>query len=79
MQAFPFIEPADDPAIKAYHPGISLRDYFAAEAMRVVFTKLIDALQGDDIVPDEKIIQAKTLAAGSCYAIADAMLKARKA
>ena len=34
MQAYPFIEPAPDDAIKAYHPGISLRDYFAAKAMQ---------------------------------------------
>ncbi len=59
--------------------GMTMRDYFAAEAMHAVFPKLIDALQSDDIVPDVKIIQAKTLAAVSCYAIADAMLKAREA
>lgn len=32
-QAFPFVEPADHESIKAYHTGMSLRDYFAAQAL----------------------------------------------
>lgn len=62
MQAFPFIEPADDPAIKAYHPGISLRDYFAAKAMQGIFP----------------LCQTNESAAEECYKVADAMLKARE-
>ena len=34
MQAYPFIEPADDPAIKVYHPGMTMRDEFAKTAMQ---------------------------------------------
>lgn len=34
MQAFPFIEPNADDAIKAYHPGMTMRDEFAKAAMQ---------------------------------------------
>jgi hypothetical protein len=69
MQAFPFIEPHEDDAVKAYHPGISLRDYFAAKAMQVLTTKL--ASTGDMHVFDDAVAE-------SAYAMADAMLKARE-
>lgn len=73
IQAFPFIEPNDDDAIKAYHPGISLRDYFAVKAMQA----------GIGLIPNMKtpregvtVPQAITEMA---YEYADAMLKAREA
>ena len=69
MQAFPFIEPADDPAIKAYHPGISLRDYFAAKAMQGLLAQSQGTALGSQVEQ----------AAEYAYAMADAMLKARKA
>ena len=68
MQAFPFIEPNDDDAIKAYHPGISLRDYFAAKAMQAL-------IASNDEGAGDRIIDVPDYA----YAIADAMLKAREA
>jgi hypothetical protein len=34
MQAFPFIEPHEDDNIKAYHPGMTMRDEFAKAAMQ---------------------------------------------
>ena len=68
MQAFPFIEPNDDDAIKAYHPGISLRDYFAAKAMQAAATNPTGA---DGFTFEQRAEWA--------YAQADAMLKAREA
>ena len=67
MQAFPFIEPAADDAVKAYHPGITLRDYFAAKAM-----------QGLIADPSWQGMTTGTMTA-TAYEIADAMLKARQA
>ena len=64
MQAFPFIEPNADDAIKDYHTGITLRDYFAAKA-----------LQGMVADPDH-VGMAKI--AEWAYLQADAMLKARE-
>ncbi len=65
MQAYPFIEPADDPAIKTYHPGMTLRDYFAAKAMQGIMSD-----------PDMTMSAAKV--AEWAYMQADAMLEARK-
>jgi len=50
--------------------GMTLRDYFAAKAMQVLTTKL--ASTGDMHVFDDAVAE-------SAYAMADAMLKARKA
>ena len=66
MQAYPFIEPADDPAIKAYHPGMTLRDYFAAKAMQGL------------IVDPERVDHSRQECARLSYAMADAMMEARK-
>ena len=69
IQAFPFIEPNADDAIKAYHPGITLRDYFAAKAM-----------QGE-IAANEGLFKNEELqhqVAKLSYEMADAMLEARK-
>lgn len=63
MQAFPFIEPTGDDVIKAYHPGLTLRDYFAAKAMQVF-------LQNTDTDFKED--------AEAAYMMADSMLKARE-
>ena len=67
MQAFPFIEPAADDAVKAYHPGITLRDYFAAKAMQAQVGNPLKL--GDD--------EAHRLIAERAYRMADTMLKAR--
>ena len=66
MQAFPFIEPHEDDNIKAYHPGMTMRDYFAVMAMQA----LIYGSKGDD----NEIVDA----AEDAYSYADAMMKARK-
>ena len=51
---------------------MSLRDYFAAEAMRSVAPATMDYLV--DMEDDEKVEQL----AMRCYFVADAMLKARQ-
>jgi len=38
MQAFPFIEPEEDDNIKAYHPGMTMRDEFAKAAMQGILS-----------------------------------------
>ena len=48
--------------------GMSLRDYFAAKAMQSIFNSLHLGIQPDDLL----------LACKDAYAIADAMLEARK-
>lgn len=51
-------------------PGMTLRDYFAARAINPVYHDLRRLLSGDDLV---------IRTAEECYAIADAMLRAREA
>lgn len=62
-QAFPFVEPADHESIKAYHAGMSLRDYFAAQVLPVL-------IANNDTDFDEDVECA--------YMIADKMMEARK-
>lgn len=62
-QAFPFVEPADHESIKAYHTGMSLRDYFAAQVLPVL-------IANNDTDFDEDVECA--------YMIADKMMEARK-
>lgn len=65
MQAYPFIEPQPDENIKAYHPGMELRDYFAAMAMQAMLSRS-DKNGSEDAYAE------------MAYFMADAMLKARK-
>jgi hypothetical protein len=67
MQAFPFIEPQENESIKAYHPGLSLRDYFAAKSLQ--------AIRNADWHEDMVTANDAALLA---YQDADAMMKARK-
>jgi hypothetical protein len=57
------------------HQGLSLRDYFAARALHVLpaFTRVMD-LHGDGLLDEESAANMAT----NCYALADAMLKARE-
>ena len=68
MQAFPFIEPHEDDNIKAYHPGMTMRDEFAKAAMLIFF-------QGPDA---NDVLCSPEDIADWCYIMADAMMKARK-
>jgi hypothetical protein len=65
MQAFPFIEPEKDDNIKAYHPGMTMRDEFAKAAMQGLLSDTTVKLTPEDF-------------AATAYMMADAMLKARK-
>ena len=66
MQAYPFIEPHEDDNIKAYHPGMTMRDYFAVKAMQSLNSREDYAYTPADAI------------ALDAYALADAMMKARK-
>ena len=57
--------------------GMTLRDYFAAEAMSLVMPDAIKELQRG-YLSQEKTDKLKTAACEACYGIADAMLKARE-
>lgn len=72
MQAFPFIEPNADDAIKAYHPGLTLRDYIAIEAMNADMSTYSQNL----IYETPEWFEAR---AKKWYRVADAVLKVRKA
>lgn len=53
------------------HPGMTLRDWFAGQAVRAILPQL-------NTVERDKIEVAR-VAAGAAYLVADAMLAARKA
>jgi hypothetical protein len=56
--------------------GMTLRDYFAAKAMLVMMPSVMTELQRKSYSV-EKAHELKTVSAEVCYAIADAMMKAR--
>lgn len=74
MQAYPFIEPEPDENIKVYHPGITLRDYFAAKAMQAFIStypcQAIDRQDGG--IPTDAVAISE-----DAYEMADAMMKER--
>ena len=58
------------------HVGMTVRDYFAAHAMTAVMPAVISELKKTrGSVKEAQRLQA--LSAETCYALADAMLKAR--
>lgn len=74
MQAFPFIEPHEDDNIKAYHPGMTIRDEFAKAAMQTILaSQYEDGIYVGDLDNDSEHTCAR-----SAYIMADAMMKARK-
>ena len=77
MQAFPFIEPNDDDAIKAYHPGMTMRDEFAKAAMLAMLTHYepSTSFDEDEVKNPEGM---PSLIAKDAYIMADAMMEARK-
>ena len=70
--AFPYNEPCEPPEVADFigHSGMTLRDYFAAKALASAY---IEHNKFGGKTHDE---QCKEVAE-SCYAMADAMLKAR--
>lgn len=63
--AFPFVEPSTECNVSE---GMTLRDYFAAEAL-----KSIIALEGVNATYQSNLVDAQ-----KAYSYADAMLEARK-
>lgn len=88
MQAYPFIEPEPDENIKAYHPGMTLRDYIAIAALPAIIAHWAECVMEDQRSEGDITITGLTLTgneegsplgiANDAYTIADAMLKARK-
>lgn len=78
MQAFPFIEPEKDDNIKAYHPGMTMRDEFAKAAMQSLiagsFTDIGQVYIDATRCANQNIEDLITVTA---YRYADAMMKAR--
>ena len=58
--------------------GMSLRDYFAAQAMSAIMPAVMSELKKTRGSVKEAI-RLQALSADTCYALADAMLKAREA
>ena len=68
--AFPVSWNANEPGQLVSVPGMSLRDFFAGQALSGLFAS------GRPV--EETPPKVYAVAAGYCYRIADAMLKARK-
>ena len=76
--AFPFLI-EDEDAILA-HTGMTLRDYFAGQALGMMVPEAVEAIlskEGEDYVPG-RFEEICTRAARLSYRMADAMLEARK-
>lgn len=71
--AFPGVDEAGDP-----FNGMTLRDYFAAQAMTAVMPAVMTELKKTRGSIKEAI-RLQALSAETCYSLADAMLKAREA
>ena len=74
MQAFPFIEPEKDDNIKAYHSGMTIRDEFAKAAMQSLILDGFYQSEG----AHKGWTEFGNEVADDAYALADAMMKARK-
>ena len=57
--------------------GMTLRDYFAAKGLEALMVNVTSELQSKHF-SIEKSLEIKRLYAEMCYAMADAMLKARE-
>lgn len=75
MQAFPFIEPHEDDNIKAYHPGMTMRDEFAKAAMQAI---MLDLKEQQYWGTEYGVQEMLNFTAERAYEQADAMMKARK-
>lgn len=62
--------------VTPYNAGMTLRDYFAAKAMSSVLPAVILELKKTRGSVKEAV-RLNSLAAETCYAMADAMMKAR--
>ena len=76
--AFPQAEVDRDGVTITHHPGMTLRDYFAAKAMQSIYAANVD-WEPTGTPMDEESLQVLADVAKDAYALADAMLKAREA
>jgi hypothetical protein len=60
-----------------HYTGMTLRDYFAAKALQGLVVEAVRC--GNQIVAGSNLEGGDALCAARCYAMADAMLKARQA
>ena len=67
LPAFPF----------EHRQGMTLRDYFAAKAMAIVLPPVLEEISKRNI-SEEHVKKLKQVSTEACYALADAMLKARE-
>ena len=83
MKAFPHEEWLDstDPKVlnPIRHPGMDLRDYFAAKAMQTLLQRQDDTFMEIDfkVSSDEAVKQLNKLLCKDAYELADAMMEAR--
>lgn len=70
--AFPWLEHNDDGSHHMQHVGMSMRDYFAAQAAPTIYARLIADLR----VSGGMVDNAYEITAKAAYELADAMLKA---
>jgi hypothetical protein len=76
--AFPTNQYANGISPSGFDTGMTLRDYFAARGMETLMTKVVSELERKHhSIKDAQQIQ--NVYASMCYAMADAMLKAREA
>ena len=59
-------------------PGMTLRDYFAGQALIATFKNSVDLYQGGGFNDDDDLDVIYSDAAETAYLVADAMLKARE-
>jgi hypothetical protein len=64
--------------LENYYPGISVREYFAAKAMQVIYSANCE-WEPTGTPADEETLKLFDEVATDAYAMADAMLKAREA
>jgi hypothetical protein len=72
--AFPYTEQNFDGTPYCAHLGMTLRDYFAAAALQGLVGEMMKSAADNRTTPHI----AKIWLADGCYAVADAMIEARK-
>lgn len=75
--AFPLQERNDDGSHYFSHPGMSLRDWFAGQAMQGLVKEIAENLSEDFDDGNARADKALSNGASLSYMIADAMLKER--
>lgn len=70
----------NEPAFPTQHgmllQGMTLRDYFAAKAMKIIMPSVLEEIRKHKI-SGANVDKLKKVSADACYGMADAMLEAR--